>query len=177
MNTRSSSLFLASFFLFSSLLAGVAGAETKTVQAASKALILPILELTVSQQGDRELSFGDIMPSGLGPIQAAPKSILIEVHCNSGEKYQVTQSVNGELENASGETISLDNLKFKTTAGNSTGHVISDLTPVTRGTQAIFTSDEQGRSESITAFYQLTIPSSQAPGDYSALLTYTVSSL
>lgn len=152
-------------------------AELKTGRADSKAFILPILELTVSEQGARELSFGDVTPSGLGPIQAPLRTILVDVHCNTGEKYQLTQALNGELQNIEGQTISLDYLKFRTMAAKSTGVAIPDLIPVAQSTQTIFTSDEKGSSESITALYELTIGPSQAPGDYSALLTYTVSSV
>ena len=154
-----------------------AQAASKTLQADSKAFIVPVLELRVSQQGAQELSFGDIAPSGTGPTEAQPRTILIEVTCNSGEKYQVTQALSGELKNAEGTTIPLSYLKFKTTAAKSTGHSVSDFTPVAPSARTIFTSDDQGSSESISTLYQLTIPPSQAPGDYSALLTYTVSSV
>lgn len=156
---------------------GVAGAESKVVRADSHALIVPVLELTVSQQGARELSFGDISPSSLGPTETTPKIIAIEVHCNSGEKYQVTQALGGDLENAAGDKLSSKNLKFKTVSGKSTGQAVPDFTPVEQGTQTIFISDEQGTSETLSAQYRLTVPPSQAPGDYSALLTYTVSSV
>ena len=173
---RSYPLFL-SFFCLLFLPFQDAQAATKTLRADSHAEIVPILELSVSQQGARELKFGDLMPSSLGPTDAPVQTILVEVHCNSGVPYQVTQALSGELENAQGETIPLDNLKFKTTSLKSTGKGINDFTSVTSGTQTIFISDKEGTSDSVTALYRLTIPSSQAPGDYSALLTYTVSSI
>ena len=170
------SLFWASLAL-TILLPNAALAETRTITADSRALIPSVLELSVSQQGASELRFDKITPSSLGPTQTEPKLISIEVHSNSGEKYQVTQTISSALENATGEIIELENLKFKTTAAKSTGHGVSDFTPVSKGSQTIFTSDEQGSSESVSSEYQLTIPPSQAPGDYSALLTYTVSSV
>ena len=169
-------LVLFSSFLFS-LLPGVAMAELTTGRADSKAFILPTLELTVSEQGAQELSFGGITPSSLGPTEAPLRTILIDVHSNVGEKYQLTQALNGELQNIEGQTILLDHLKFKTMAVKSTGIAIPDFIAVAQSTQTIFTSDDKGTSESITALYRLTIPPSQAPGDYSAMLTYTVSSV
>ncbi len=170
-------LLFLSVLSVSWLLQNAAQAESKTVTADSKALIVPVLELSVSQQGVSELRFGEITPSSFGPIQAAPKLILIEVHSNSGEKYQVTQAISGALENIDGKTIGLENLKFKTTSAKSTGHAVADFTSFAPGSQTIFTSDDQGTDDIISAEYQLTIPSSQSPGDYVALLTYTVSSV
>jgi hypothetical protein len=169
-------ILLASL-LFVLCLPSTSQAESKTITVDSKALILPVLELTLTQQGTRELRFGEIAPSGFGPTEAEPKLIAIDVLSNSGEKYQVTQALSGALQNAEGAVIELGNLKFKTTAPKSTGSVVPDFTAVSDKSQTIFTSDEQGNSASIFAEYRLSIPSTQAPGDYSALLTYTVSAV
>ena len=104
-------------------------------------------------------------------------TVKIRVTSNIGETYQVTQSISNSLENAQGDQLSLENLKFKTTSALSTGTTVSTLTPVTRSPQTIFVSDPGGASDTIQAEYMLTVPASQAPGDYSAILTYTVSSL
>lgn len=167
-------LFFALFYAFFGALA--AQAETRTITADSKASISPILELSISQQGQSELKFGNIRPSAIETVQAGPVTIIVQVNSNSGERYQVTQAVGSELSNADGETIPSSNLQFKTSSAHG-GFPISTLTPVSDASQIIYTSDTAGNSDTISAEYTLSVPESQAPGDYSGLLTYTVSSL
>ncbi len=161
--------------IFCLFLAATGQAETRIITTDSKAQISPLLELSISQQGQSELKFGNILPSALETVEAGPISILIEVKSNSGERYQVTQAIGSDLSNAEGETISSQNLRFKTESKS--GSPVTELTPVSSSSQVIYTSDALGNGDTISAQYILTVPESQAPGDYSGLLTYTVSSL
>ena len=175
MKKLSSVLIVLSLSLF--VLWSQAFAASKTVTTDARASVGSILELTVSQQGQSELRFGNIMPSALGPQEVGPVVMMIDVKSNSGERYQVTQAVNSSLQNSDGNQIDITNLKFKTASSKSNGTGVDSPAPVSASSQIIFTSDSQGTSDTITAEYTLTVPSSQAPGDYSTLLTYTVSSL
>jgi hypothetical protein len=170
-------ILLTVFALSMIKIAPVVYAETRTIMTDAKASIGSILELSISQEGQSELRFGNIRPSAIDSITVGPVRILVEVNSNSGERYQVTQSIGGPLENVEGNQIGLDHLKFQTSASNSNGYVVSSPTAVSASPQIIFTSDTQGRSDTIAAEYTLTVPPSQEPGDYFALLTYTVSSL
>ena len=151
--------------------------DSKTITTDSRAVIGPILELTISQQGQSELKFGNIQPSASGSTQVGPVVMVINVNANTGERYQVTQTMSGALENASGSKLDLTNLKFTTAASKSNGIVVSSPTQVSGSAQVIFTSDALGSSDTISTEYTLTVPPTQDPGDYSANLTYTVSSL
>ena len=157
------------------ILASPVRSETKTLITDSKAVIGPVLELTISQQGQSELKFGNIRPSALGPTEAGTVLMIIDVKANTGERYQVTQVMSGPLENAEGRKLGLEYLKFKTAGSKSNGAGIATPTNVSASAQVIFTSDANGSSDTITAEYTLTVPPSQEPGDYSSLLTYTVS--
>jgi len=156
---------------------GSAGAASQTFSIQSQAQIPTILELAISQTGASELRFGNIRPSALDATEAGPLSIIIDVTSNIGSRYQVTQAISGPLLNASGDEITPDHLTFTTTSTHSTGSAVGSPTVVVASSQAIYTSNPQGASDSIRADYKLTIPPSQAPGDYSAQMTYTVSSL
>ena len=136
-----------------------------------------ILELKIEETGQSELRFGNIRPSAIQATEVGPVIVKIHVTSNIGETYQVTQAMSNPLENAQGVQMRSENLKFKTTAAKTAGTVIAAATPVTKNLQTIFISDLKGTSDTIHAEYILTVPPSQAPGDYSALLTYTVSSL
>lgn len=142
----------------------------------SEATIKVILELAISEVGESELRFGDIQSSS-SPTEAGPLTILINVTSNTGERYQVTQLLNSPLRNAGGDQIDVANLKFKTSSSKSSGTGVSSLTAVSASTQTIFVSDTLGSSDAISAEYTLTTPAFQAPGNYSAPLTYTVSAL
>ena len=155
----------------------IGGAETKSVFTNTKASITPLLELTVPQQGQSELRFGSISPSAIETTQIGPAAITIIVKSNIGEPYQIAQTASGNLENADGGTIGLENLKFKTSALKSNGVGVSSPTPVSPSPQVIFTSDSQGSGDTISIEYVLTVPMAQTPGDYGTNLTYTVSSL
>ncbi len=156
------------------------GAFAKTQQSVevhTQADIPVVLELAIEQTGQSELRFGNIQPSATQTTVSSPVLIVIHVTSNLGTSYQVTQAISNDLQNANGDQINLVNLKFKTTASKTTGTVIATPAPVSKSSQTIFISDANGNSDTINAEYTLTIPPSQAPGDYSALLTYTVSSL
>ena len=152
-------------------------AGSQAAALTSQADIIPILEMSMSENAQSELKFGNVGTSSLGPTTTPSKMITIEVLSNTGQKYILTQAASGPLDNGQGSTIGLENLKFKTAALRYTGHPVSDFTAVASSSQTIFASDELGSSETVSAEYQLSIPPSQAPGDYSALLTFTVSSV
>ncbi len=152
-------------------------AETKSISVSSQASIAPVLELSISQEGQQELRFGNIQPLATTATEIGPITILIRVNSNTGERYQITQTLNGVLENSAGDQMSLDHLKFTTAATSTNGVAVASPTSVSTSPQIIFTSDEKGISDTVSARYTLTVPASQAPGDYSTLLTYTISSL
>ena len=163
--------------LFFTSLAIEAQAEVKSAVADYKAVISPVLELAISQEGQSELKFGDILSSALGPTDSTPKTIVVEVKSNTGERYQVSQKLAGPLENSQGNRIDLENLKFKSRSAGGTGNSVADLVPAADAAQTVFISDDAGTGEMIFIEYELTIPPTQPAGDYSSLLTYTVSSL
>ena len=133
-------------------------------------------ELAVSQSADSELRFGNVRSSST-PTEVGPFIIKVDVTSNTGERYQVTQALNGPLQNTSGDKISAENLKFKTSSAKSVGTTVQALEALTVQSQTIYLSDNLGSSDTISIDYMLTAPAFQPPGDYSALLTYTASAL
>ena len=151
-------------------------AASKTATIRSQAHINDMLELTISSSGASELRFGNIRSSP-NSIKTEPITIVVSVISNTGQRYQVSQLLNGALENAQGDRILPEHLQFTTASENLTGTVISDPTGLIPGPQTIFISNSAGSSETIRAQYTLSPPPYQAPGNYSALLTYTASAL
>lgn len=164
------------FTLFSLIIRPVF-ALNQEMAVNAKVDIPTILELNIEQSGQSELRFGNLRPSAVQTTEAGPVTIIINVKSNVGESYQVTQAISNELENAEGIKIGSENLKFTTASVKTKGTVISQTKSVSKAAQTIFVSDAAGSSDTIKAEYTLSVPASQAPGDYSALLTYTVSTL
>ena len=171
-------------FLFLLLLAhaaclnmGIAWGASKQATAITSASVPGILQLSLSQNTQSELRFGNISSSILGPTLSTPQSIQIEVTSNTGVKYILTHTASGPLDNGQGQSIPLADLQFRTVAANGTGTAVPSFTATIPSAQTVFSSNEQGTSETVSAEYQLTVPPAQAPGDYSAFITYTVSSV
>lgn len=167
------SLILLNLFM---LLTIPAFADLQNLSVNAAADVAGILELKIEESGQSELRFGNIRPSSTEAIEVGPIIVKIHITSNIGDVYRVTQSMNNVLENAAGDKINCENLKFKTTAAKTAGTVVATPTAASKTAQTIFISDSKGTSDTIHAEYILTVPASQAPGDYSTLLTYTVSS-
>jgi hypothetical protein len=135
------------------------------------------IQLSVSPQGQSELRFGNIQPSLLETTEAGPIIVSVQVQTNAGQKYQVTQAVSGSLQNSNGDTISSNNLQYKSTALKSGSTAVASYTGVTGPSQTVYISNDQGDEDTISAEYKLTVPASQPAGDYSTLLTYTASTI
>ena len=155
---------------------GTLHAASKSVTIRSLASIKDTLELAVSQAGQSDLRFGNILSTSM-PVEIGPLTVIIHVTSNTGERYQVTQLLNGPLQNANNDQLGVENLKFKSSSVTSAGTVVSSPIAASASAQTIFISDSAGASDTLSVEYTLTVPPSQAPGDYSTLLTYTVSVL
>ncbi len=171
-------LLVVAFLAYLSFFLGtdVHGAS-KSVLSQTKATIAPILELTVAEQGNSELKFGSIRPSALDPTVAGPITVQINVVCNSGERYQVSQATTGPLSNLTGAKIDLEKITFRSAGAKTAGTGVSVLSPISESAQVIFTSDASGTSDSVLTEYYLNVPPAQEPGDYSTNMIYTVSTL
>ena len=174
---KTSGFFLAPIFAF--LLSGTpilsAFAESVSVTVNAQASVGPTLQITLSEGGSSELRFGNIRPSAVDTTQAGPITVKIKVDCNTGEKYQVTQALNDSLMNAQGDQISAEQLTFKSSGTTTSGTGIPDFLPSSSSSQVIFVSDNKGTGDTVSAEYSLLVPPGQAPGDYSAFVTYTAS--
>ena len=170
-------IFIVTSFLTLLLIPAIpVHAASKTVTIRTDASIQGTLELAISQSGQSELRFGNVVSSPT-PTTEGPLTVDINVISNTGERYQVDQFLNEVLENENGDQIAIENLKFKTSSERSVGTVIATPISASAAAQTIFVSDSIGTSDLISAEYTLTTPAFQAPGNYSMSLTYTVSAL
>lgn len=143
----------------------------------AKAVVPSILELKISEAGQLELNFGVMRPSALDETVLGPIVIKVDVTSNIGDRYVVTHAMNGTLRNEEGVELSADHLKFTSQPEKSKGLGVPDPQSVGSGAQTVFSSDQEGTSDTINIEYRLTVPPAQAPGNYSTLLTYTVSAV
>lgn len=166
------------FFLICSLAMPVqAFAVSTTVTIGSKASVTPTIELMVQGQKESELRFGNIAPSAASETVSGPMTMKVEVKSNTGERYQVTQNLANPLQNETGVAIPLENLSFTSRSENAGGTITEAPTKLISNHQTVYISDAQGKSATILIDYTLNVPANQAPGNYSATITYTASTL
>lgn len=152
-------------------------AATTTASAQAHAEIIPVLELKVSDQATSELKFGNITPSAIQSVMSPVKKINLDIRSNTGEPYIVTQSFSGPMQNTQGSTIDLEKLKFRAIPSGGQGSGVNTFTNSSSAAQTIYRSNETGQSQTVQLEFQLEVPVAQAPGDYSAFLTFTVSTI
>ena len=133
-------------------------AASRQVTMISSASVVPVLQLSLSQNVQSELRFGNIASSALGPTISTPQTIHVEVMSNTGVRYALSHAASGPLQNALGHNIPLDNLQFHSTSLNGTGTAVIGTTSMTASAQTIFSSNEQGAGETISVEYQLVVP-------------------
>ena len=151
-----------------------ARAASQSATVVSQAQVPVVLELSISPTGQSQLRFSNVQPSLISETQAGPMSIYVDVRANV--RYQVSEDLSGPLTNSAGDEIPIDHLSFITSAAHSTGTPVP-TTAASASSQVIFTSDALGTSDTIRADYTLRVPSSQAAGDYSTRIIYTISSI
>ncbi len=169
-------LIAAVILMVISLQSPLLAIEATTAAVSTSAKINQALELTVAQSGQSEIHFGTIQSSDTS-TKLGPFTFTVDVYSNTGQRYEMTQLINSPLQNIAGDKIPTKNLTFKTSSTRSAGTAITTPAATSDKTQTIFVSDNKGTSDTIVVEYMLEAPANQPAGDYSALLTYTVSVL
>ena len=136
--------------------------------------IEPIFYLDVeSEQGGAGIHFGTFKTGD----EKQEKKIVLNVHSNLGEPYQVTQIVSRKLTNLDGSYIPKDNFTFfGSEAQTGTLSIMSPKT-VYEGETTIFTSNKIGTPEKFVLNYKLTVPREAKSGTYNSDLKYSITTL
>jgi hypothetical protein len=135
-----------------------------------------VFEISITPQDQRySIDFANLKPTD-GPRL---NEVLIEVKSNLGRPYQVTQNVLSELTSSTGDKIPAKYFSLLTLAVNNTkgSMKIDRKIPVERGSQLLFISDSSGSADKFKVVYELICPADLRAGNYSSLITYTLTEI
>jgi hypothetical protein len=135
--------------------------------------IEPIFYLDAVMDEPSNIHFGTFQ-SG---VEKQEKKVLITVHSNLGEPYQVSQILSRKLTNDEGATLPLENFQFFGAEAQTGSLAAMSQMPVKEGENAVFTSDSKGTPEKFILNYTLTVPKGSKAGSYRSDLRYSVTTL
>ncbi len=105
------------------------------------------------------------------------KTVLLKVHSNLGQPYQIFQVVPRKMTNAEGGVIPKGHFLFFGANAKTGILAVPAPTPVEEGETVVFTSDKKGTPEEFVLNYALTVPSDTKAGSYSSELKYSITTL
>ena len=123
-------------------------------------------------EGGYDLRFGKISTSN----QWINKEVTLRATTDINKQYRVIQTLLEPLSDAAGNRIPENNLVVYSLRGtNNYGTVnVESQRPVNLGRMTIYTSNQQGLSDSFILVYRLQISSGQSPGLYRGRIAYTL---
>ena len=151
-------------------------AESKSLSYTMSVTIPPIFELRVSGLEDGVLDFGPFDRDPLQPAQAASEEVTIRAITNMGQPYQILHKIAAPLTNEKGEAISPEDLTVNA-QNRDTGGKAANNGHVSTAASALFTSNAQGKSDTVKASYQLKVRPEQASGTYQTQIVYSIVTL
>ncbi len=128
---------------------------------------------TEIEQSATNLNFG-VFKSG---EEKQERRVLLTVHSNLGQPYQVSQIVPRKLTNAEGTVIPREHFQFFGSDAQTGVLTVMSPTPVQEGESVVFTSNQKGAPEKFTLNYILTIPHGARAGSYNSEVKYSITTL
>ena len=105
------------------------------------------------------------------------KKVVLTVHSNLGEPYQVSQIVSRNLTNSEGVFIPKDHFTFFGSDAQTGLLIVMSPQAVSEGESMVFTSNKLGDPEEFTLNYSLAIPNEAKAGNYSSDIKYSITTL
>jgi len=123
-------------------------------------------------EGGFDLRFGKIDPA-MGRVN---KEVRVEVTTDIDKQYRVIQVLQEPLTNSQGDKFPQNSfLVYAVPGTNKYGTLSVEMEiPVYMGRKVIYTSNQQGLSDSFALVYSLLVPVDQQPGSYRGRLLFTL---
>jgi hypothetical protein len=168
-------LLLVSYFVVSSwVYAEPKKSESRTLQVHVQVEPLFLVDVS-SRAGTNTIEFGTVqLISREEMAKTETVQVDISVLSNLGVPYQVSHALTGPLVNQVGEVLALENFAVQTIPPAYGSGEVSTLQAIVPEGQLLFESSFDGVSDHFTANYLLSIPPTQAGGDYQTNLIYTI---
>ena len=135
--------------------------------------IEPVFYLDMEVAQGTNLNFG-VFRSG---DEKQEKKVLLTVHSNLGQPYQVSQIVPRKLTNEEGTVIPRENFMFFGSEAQTGTLSVMSPTAVQEGETVVFTSDKAGSPEKFSLNYALTVPKGTRGGSYNSEVKYSMTTL
>ncbi|GEM_PF-1152117 len=105
------------------------------------------------------------------------RKVLLTVHSNLSQPYQVTQIVPRKLTNPEGMVLPKEHFKYFGSDAKTGILTVMSPMPVEEGERVVFTSDKKGTPEKFSIYYILTVPVNAASGTYNSEIKYSITTL
>ena len=105
------------------------------------------------------------------------RRVLLTVHSNLGQPYQVTQILSRKLTNTEGAILPKDHFIFFGSEAQTGTLIVMSPRPVEEGEKVVFSSDKKGTPEKFALNYTLTVPRDTKSGTYNSELIYSITTL
>jgi hypothetical protein len=132
-----------------------------------------IFSLETKTDGGGGMNFGTFKTSE----EKQQKSVVLKVHSNLGEPYQIFQVVPRKMTNEQGAVLPKEHFQFYAKDAKTGALAVSAPAPVQEGETLVFTSDRKGTPEQFVLNYELTVPKGAKAGSYHSELKYSITTL
>lgn len=162
------------------------GTLTITVESQSpytssvQSILVPIrIEVDTIFYLDTEVQKGSNLHFGTFklPGEKHEKQVLITVHSNIGQPYQVTQILPRKLMSETGVVMPKESFTFFGAEAQTGVLAAMSPRPITEGESVVFTSDSKGSPEKFLLNYELALPKDARSGSYSSEVKYSITTL
>lgn len=150
-------------------------ALSRSVQVNVSCTIAPMFELEVSGPAAGNIDFGTVHKDADGALTFDSSEVVIRTKTNLGQPYHVTQMLLTPIQNEEGHQFSAEDFTSRAVAEKSGGNFVSEGA-VSTAPVPLFVSND-GKSNVITANYQLKVKPEQPSGHYASKLVYTIATI
>lgn len=148
-----------------------AWANNATVSVNVSCTILPLFEMSVTGPNGGNIEFGAIQKeAGQDVVKDAPE-VVISAMSNLGKPYKITHELISPLSNGS---TALPDGSMSVDATSAGGGSAAKNQTVGTVSKTLYESDALGKSDTVTARYNLKVKPEQDAGQYQTKLLYTI---
>lgn len=153
------------------LISGAAWAGSGTITVNVSCTILPLFEMEVSGLNGGNIEFGAIQKDLDHNVQVSAPEVVIKANSNLGQPYIIQHELITPLSSGDGAVLPDGSMSVNASASNGKA---AQSQSVGTDTEVLYRSDAGGKSDVITAQYNLDVHPDQDAGTYQSKLLYTI---
>ena len=164
-------LNIASLTVLALLIAGSAWANQSTVSVNVSCTILPLFEMEVSGPANGNIEFGTIQKDPDNNVDISAPEVVIRATSNLGQPYLITHELVTPLASNDGAVLPDGSMTVDASAASGSA---AKSQQVGTDSEVLYQSDATGKSDTVTAHYNLNVHPDQDAGAYQSKLLYTI---